>query len=118
MKALFIALTVMLSATSFASTAYKCQMNLEGKEMLFSVLDLNQGLALIGYAGTNLDDADDEFSLRLQETKGDTMLFHAKVRKDYPGYMMLYFNKATKTQTVDYFIEGKRMQFTGKCRAI
>lgn len=118
MKTLFIAVALMLSATSFASTAYKCQMNFEGEQMFFSVLDLKQGLALIGYAGTNLDDADDEFKLRLQQKVGDTFVFSANVKKDYSGYMIVYFNPKNLTQTVDYFIEGKRTQFSGKCKKI
>ena len=111
-------LTLLLSFSTFASSAYKCQMNLEGKAMLFSVIDLNQGLALIGYAGTNLDDADDEFKLRLQQKVGDVRVFSAKVQKEYPGYMVVYFNQKTLNQNVDYFVEGKMMKFTGKCRAI
>lgn len=93
-------------------------MNLLGEEMFFSVIDLDKSKALIGYSGETVEEAVDEFELKLQKTNGDTLTFYADKATPYPGSMILEVNLKTMTQKAIFNSEGDELKFSGECTKI
>lgn len=135
MKKLFLGLALLSSVFAFASNDYYCALtianidssnrltiNPNAEELFFAVINLDKGIALIGFAGDDVSEADDEFKLRLQEKEttqdDDIYYFSANKPKYYPGSMSLAFNRDHQLISGLYKVEEEKLSLVGACKPL